>query len=100
MAPTRVYRSGSFKNETISSNSAFASSIPAISSNEIPVSGFDQTVQVIFLNSLEIEPEFDEKLSEFWKKKTKPPIKINGKSKLLAIVTKRYFFLEQDEHQN
>jgi hypothetical protein len=38
-APTSVYLSGSFKNETISSNSAFASSIPAISSNEIPVSG-------------------------------------------------------------
>jgi hypothetical protein len=37
-APTKVYLSGSFK-KTISSNSAFASSIPAISSNVIPVSG-------------------------------------------------------------
>ena len=38
-APTTVYFSGSFKNETISSNSAFASSIPAISLKLTPVSG-------------------------------------------------------------
>jgi len=39
LAPTIVYFSGSFRKETISSNSAFASSIPAISANPTPVSG-------------------------------------------------------------
>ena len=38
-APTIVYLSGSFKNDTISSNSFLASSIPAISLNVTPVSG-------------------------------------------------------------
>jgi hypothetical protein len=64
-----VYRSGSFKNETISSNSALASSIPAISSNEIPVSGFDQIVLVIFLSSLEMNLNLVKNYQNFGRRK-------------------------------
>lgn len=64
-APTTVYFSGSFKNETISSNSAFASSIPAISLKLTPVSGRRSKRAVDFPKLNGDCPEPPPKLSEF-----------------------------------
>jgi len=63
-----VYFSGSFKNDTISSNSAFASSIPAISLKLIPVSGRRSNLAVDFPKLNGDWPEPPPKFSEFWKK--------------------------------